>query len=368
MLPTISPPLLKALLIALLGTLLVLYIARRALGKYNQRIPFRVYIGLPAAVVLAVFVADGFMVVEPGTVRVVSYLGNVRERSYTAGFHYVLPGSRHAPMVVRRQIFELSGGSLDGPDQPAVPDAAASTPAPATPAAQTAAAAAVSQASTIEARRTVALSLDRVPLSVDLTFPYQLSPDLAWKVYAIIGLGYEQQLLMPAARAALRDAAASFTWSDAVSTKRTDMETRIHTKLRALVEDNLVRSGFTQHEADNAFSFMAPQVRRLAPPKRILSAVSEAKAAEEDLKRQAVLNEIAAAEAVRRGNEGVGVRRLFDKLEAPKGMTSDQMRQLLYALADKQRADSLQRAVEKDQVKVIVIGGGSNPQVSVPAP
>jgi len=200
---------------------------------------------------------------------------------------------------------------------------------------------------------------------VDLAIPYQLSPDLAWKVYTLIGLNYEQKLLMPAASAALREAAASFSWTDAVSTKRNELEARIHVVAKSIVNRNLVSSGFTAEEAGRAFSFMPPQIRRMAPPRRILSAVADAKAAEEDLRRQVVLNEIALREAERRGHEGTGVRKLFDQL--PKDMTTEQVRELLHALADKQRADSLQRAVEKGQAKVIVIGAGANPQVTVPA-
>lgn len=354
-LPSFSSPLMQSLTVALLGSLFVLYVARRALSKQGRRVPRRVMYGFPLAVLLATFIADGMMTVDVGTVRVVSFLGHVRPQPYAAGFHVVVPGSRHYPISVRRQLFELSGGSLDAPE-PAVGPAASPSPAPAVPAPSAAA---------LEAQRTIALSLDRIPLSVDVAFPYQVSPELAWKVYAIVGLNYEQQLLMPAARAAMRDAVGTFAWTDAVTTKRAEMEERIHLIFHSLVKDNLRISGFSPDEAGKAFSLMPPQIRRLAPPRRILAAVAEARAAEEDLKRQEVLNEIAAREAERRANEGVGVRKLFDQL--PKGMSTEQVRQLLYALADKQRADSLQRAVEKNQVKIIVMGGGANPQIAVPA-
>ena len=46
-----------------------------------------------------------------------------------------------------------------------------------------------------------------------------------------------------------------------------------------------------------------------------------------------------------------------------------QLKDLLYALADKQRADSMLKAVERDQVKVIVMGGNgaTSPAITVPA-
>jgi len=92
-----------------------------------------------------------------------------------------------------------------------------------------------------------------------------------------------------------------------------------------------------------------------------------------NLERQTILNQIAEREAERRGNEGLGIKMLFDQL--PKGFSAEQLQGLLYALADKQRADSMLKAVERDQVKVMIMGGGAPGSVggmpsavAVPAP
>jgi hypothetical protein len=45
-----------------------------------------------------------------------------------------------------------------------------------------------------------------------------------------------------------------------------------------------------------------------------------------------------------------------------------QLKDLLYALADKQRADSMLKAVERDQVKVMVMGGNGGGSPAIPAP
>ncbi|MGM4906792.1 SPFH domain-containing protein [Tardiphaga sp. 866_E4_N2_1] len=327
---------------ALVASLFILFVARRAQGKRGKVVPRRFVFGLPILAVLAVVIAYSFMIVQPGSTQVVVTFGKVQERRYDPGFHIVVPGSRHDIVWTRRQIFELS--ALD-------PDAVTATGAGQTP----------------EAQRTLALSSDGIALSADITFPYQVNADIAWKVFTDIGPEYESALLIPAARAAVRQAVASFNWTDAVSSRRQDLEQLIHTDFKKLVNDNLKGAGFTTEQAENAFTLMAPQIRRLAPPKPILSAVSDRAASLVNLERQSVLNQIAEREAQRRANEGLGIKKLVDQL--PKEMRPEQLQGLLYALADKQRADSMLKAVEHNQVKVMVMGGGSNaPVVSVPPP
>lgn len=337
-----SAPLPVMIFYALVASALVLFVLHRALTKRGKRLRLRYVVGLPTVAVLAVIVLHSFMIVEAGTTQVVTTFGRVQEHRYDPGVHLIVPGSRREPMEIRRRIFELS--ALD-PD--AVGAGAAQVP---------------------EAQRTLALSSDRIALSADLTFPYQINADLAWKVYTVISPNYEATLLIPAARAAVREAAAAFTWTDAVTTKRADLEKLIHTVFKRLVEENLTGSGFAADEASKTFVLMAPQIRRLAPPKPILAAVSDRTAAEVNLERQGVLNQIAEREAERRGNEGLGIKKLVEQL--PKEFNPVQLKDLLYALADKQRADSMLKAVERDQVKVMVMGGGHTgapPAISVPA-
>jgi regulator of protease activity HflC (stomatin/prohibitin superfamily) len=339
--PFALSPMMMTIIWALIGCAVVLYVAHRALGRHGKVVPRPALFALPVAAVLAVVIAYSIIIVDVGTVQVVVPYGQVQERRYDPGIHLIVPGAGHDPVSVRRQIIELS--SLDPDSAPA----AGSAPTP-------------------EAQRTLALSSDRVALAADLTLPYQVNPDLAWKIYTYVNPAYEGSLLVPAARAAVREATASFTWTDAVTTKRAELEERILSVFRSIVQDNLIAAGFTKDEAAKAFTLMPPNIRRLAPPRALLTAVADRMAAEVALERQGVLNKIAEREADRRGSEGEGVRKLIEQL--PKGYGPGQLQGLLTALADKQRADSLQRAVEKDQVKVIVMGGNGNPSAAVPIP
>lgn len=329
---------------SLIATAFVLFVARRALGKQGRRVPRSVILGLPILAVSAVILGFSVIVVHVGTVKVVSVFGKIRERSYEPGVHFVVPGSSGVEMSVRRQVFELSGGSLDDP--PATTPAAANEP-----------------------QRTLALSADRIPLAVDINFSYILHPDLAWKVFATLGATYQADLLAPAARAAVRSAASEFSWTEAVTSDRIKLEERIQSVFQQTVVESLASVGFSKKEAETAIILTPPQVRRMSPPRRLLTAVGETLAAQEDLKRQGTLVEIAAQEAQRRSNEGLGIQKLIQQL--PRDFTPDQLKSLISALADKQRADAMLKAVERDQVKVMIMGGsgeGNNPAVSVPAP
>jgi regulator of protease activity HflC (stomatin/prohibitin superfamily) len=336
-----TTPLPVIIVYALVASALVLFVANRALRKSGRSVPKRVMLGLPIAAVLAVIVFNSFMIVNAGTTEVVVTFGKVQQRIYDPGVHFIVPGSKHDHMHTIRQIFELS--ALD-------PDSVTAAGASAVP----------------EAQRTLALSADRIALSADITFPYQLNAEFAWKVFTVIGPSYEATLLIPAARAAVREAAAAFTWTDAVTTKRADLEKLIHSVFKRLVEENLTGSGFSAEEATKTVVLMAPQIRRMAPPKPILAAESDRIASEVNLQRQLVLNQIAEREAERRSNEGLGIKKLIEQL--PKEFNPVQLKDLLYALADKQRADSMLKAVERDQVKVMVMGGSGGAPASIALP
>lgn len=65
----------------------------------------------------------------------------------------------------------------------------------------------------------VAISSDAVLLTIDVGLPIRLNAATAWKVFQRIGVPgvVSAQLVIPAARAAVRDATAEFDWP-AIST------------------------------------------------------------------------------------------------------------------------------------------------------
>lgn len=172
----------------------------------------------------------------------------------------------------------------------------------------------------------------------------------------------EQTLILPAARAAVRDVIAAFAWADAAGPRRGDVEIQMLENLRRSVISDLVEQGWSQEEAKRAIQFLPTQLREVLPDQKIQNAIAERLAAQENLARQLILTEIAKQEAERRAQEGTGVSKLFEQL--PKGFKASEIRDVLLALAEKERADALTKAVESGKINFMVLP--SSTPVAVP--
>lgn len=283
---------------------------------------------------LVVFAVSQFLIViQPGTVAVPVVFGEVSASTKSEGMHLVNPLARYPRMDIRRQIIEISSGG----------------------GAQTA----------TGGGEIVALSRDQLPLSIDIGFPFSLNPAAAWKVYQRIGddATYRDQLLRPAARSAVRDAVAQFSWDEAAATRREQLAETILGRLIQLTRAELEQLGFTAEDAGSAFTILPVQLRRVLPPQQIQDAVAEKLRAEQDLQRQVTLAEITRLEAERREYEELGVAKLFSQL--PQGFTPEQIAVVLNALANKRRADAVVRAAESDRVGTIIFEGGGQGAIPI---
>lgn len=275
--------------------------------------------GVVSAIVTAIVCS--FTVIGSGTVGVVRTFGVVHERALPEGFHFVSPITDVTHMSVRRGAVDLNEGG--------------------------------------DAPQLAALSADQNPVTVSVSLPYTLNPTVAWKIYLRIGSleSAERSVLTPAAQAATRDVIARMPWTQSSITGRTQAEADIRDEFQRAVVRDLTRLGFSDAEAEAAFTFLPVMLRDVRPDQKVLNSIAEKVAAEQDLQRQQILTQIARQEAERRANEGVGVSRLFSQL--PSGFTADQISAVLYAMADKQRADALMKAVESGRVQTMVLPSGT---------
>lgn len=207
-------------------------------------------------------VATAIKIVPPGHVAVVTFFGSVQQRVFDEGFHVVNPLYRFKEYLIRRTMFDFQG---------------------------------TSDASGQAGEEIVAVSSDSTPLTMDIGFPIRLNGPLAWKIFQRIGdqSVVANQLIVPGARAAVRDAVAGFTSRDVATMSRSKLASGIETRFRQLVERDLVAAGFAESEASTAFTIQPVQLRKILPPQKVLNAVSEKIAAEEDLERQKTLTQIA---------------------------------------------------------------------------
>ena len=291
--------------------------------------------GILFCISAALVIATAIRIVPPGHVAAATLFGAVQEGIYEEGLHIVNPFYSFREFSVRRTMFDFRGSENGGRMGSA-------------------------------GGEIVSVSSDSTPLRVDIGFPLRLNGPVAWKVFQRIGPQsvVAAQLVIPAARSAVRDAVAGFTWRDAATGSRDKLAARIEARFRELVERDLVAAGFPEEEARQTFTVQPVQLRKVLPPNKVLNAVAEKIAAEEDLERQKTLTQIAEEEARRRQNEGRGVNNLFAEL--PKGFTPEEIRQVLSAIADKVRAEAMMKAVETGQVQVVVMNGSTQPSLAIP--
>ncbi len=274
--------------------------------------------------------ASTVRVVEAGTVQVETFLGGVTGKVIRPGAHVVNPLSSWHAMNTRLENFNFTGGSGFQEGGPAS-----------------------------------ALSSDGVRLIIDTQFSFRLQPDYADRVFEIIGPGFAyRETIGSAAREALRDAVAQFEWAQAATTGREELAVEMRQLFEAGLVEKLEGAGFTDIEANEAFQVAAVDLRRVDPPQIVVDANSQEAAALEELQRQETLTQIATEQANRRGQEGAGVANLFGEL--PEGFTAEEIASLLHALAARERAEALTRAVESGQVNVIVMDGGSGGSLTLP--
>jgi regulator of protease activity HflC (stomatin/prohibitin superfamily) len=279
------------------------------------------------------------VIVGAGEVAVPVRFGAVQQHVLHEGLHLVDPLTRFPRMNVQRNILEMSSG---GGAQQATGGA-----------------------------EVVALSADQLPMTIDIGFPYALNPDSAARVYQRIGDDAAiDGLIRPAARSAVRDAVARFTWEDAATHRREDLAAQIGERFRYLIEADLRGLGFTELEAENAFSLPPVQLRRMLPPQGVQDAITQKLQAQQELQRQETLSQIARMEAERRGTEGLGLAKLFEEL--PKGYQPEQIAVVLNAMANKTRADAMLQAAQRQNVQTIIMESGGQQPIQVnpnmPAP
>lgn len=283
------------------------------------------------AVVLAlVFIFNAVIFVPSGSVYVATLFGTVQKETYGQGIHFVNPMLSMHEMTIRRQIAEFQSGSKEA-----------------------------------GSGDVVAVASDSVPLTIDVTYAWATNPTYASWLFQKIGdeSAIRESLVKQAARSATRTAAAAFTYGEATTTKRDNLVEQMGKDFKASLVANMVGMGLSPDEADKVFNVLPVQLRAALPPEKVLNAISEKAASEQDLQRQKVLTDIAQQEALRREQEGVGVAKLFAGL--PKGFSATEIAQVLGALANKEKADAMLKAVENGKVTTMIMDGAASPAVNV---
>lgn len=222
------------------------------------------------------------------------------------------------------------------------------------------------------------LAGDRVALNTDASFHWTLQPTAATWIYQKFGLEYWTGLQVPSSASSLRDVVGKIQdWGEVIS-KKQKAENDVTERFSEFVVKKMLSAGIPVEIANNAFVFPKMDIRRTTPPKTILTAIANKKAATEDLERQDVEIQIEAKKAEKGAQEGLRVRNMllaifnplkFDvdskefkldpKAELPVNFDPANIPGIIGAIAIKQNAQSIQSAVENEGVNTILLPAGT---------
>lgn len=212
------------------------------------------------------------------------------------------------------------------------------------------------------------MSKDKVGLKIDVSMPYALNAQYAPHVLARVGdKEHYEARLKSSGQAALKDTVAEFGWSDSSVDQRPQFEQALLKQLRATVAAQLVGLGFSQDEAEKAFTFLPLQVKKITPQERIIVANGELAAANIDLQRQITLTAQANEIAKRREAEGNGINLMLAKLPV-KNLTEDGIANIINAQAYENQANAIKSGIETGkigQVTVVVSPTASGNPIAV---
>ena len=223
---------------------------------------------------------------------------------------------------------------------------------------------------------------DTVSVNDAVTFHYILNLKEIPFVLDNYGKNYAEKIIYPSATEALKKAAMEFDSWDDLLRNRTKFSQRVTEHFKNKVIQKLQKKGLSRKEAEQAFTFPQADIKGLMPPKQLQTNINLKKAAEQELERKNVQIEIAKKEAIVRSYDGTAVREAIlkllygvdEKTGKPKNtdlsnVSPKQMAQIIQAMANNRRSETLQTLVEQGGVNsLMVVPSGTPVTASSPTP
>src|ERR1700709_30205 len=135
-----------------------------------------------------------FKVIEPGKAGVQTLFGKVQEEVLESGLHVINPMVEVTTFSIQTQNYTMSAKSSEG------------------------------QVEGDDAIRV--LSSDGLEVTIDLSILYKVTPSKAPYIYQNIGEDYQNKIVRPITRTAIRDNAVNYQAVDLYSTKRQEFQAR----------------------------------------------------------------------------------------------------------------------------------------------
>jgi regulator of protease activity HflC (stomatin/prohibitin superfamily) len=255
-------------------------------------------------IILLGFSLSSFKVVEPGQVGVQTLFGKVQDEVLESGLHVINPLVDVTTFSIQTQNYIMSAKSSEG------------------------------QVAGDDAIRV--LSSDGLEVTIDLSVLYRVNPGKAPYILQNIGADYEDKIVRPITRTAIRDNAVNYQAVDLYSTKRQEFQLKIN----QTISDNFAKNGLEVQQI---------LVRNITLPESVRQSIESKIQAEQDAQKMQFVLQKERQEADRKRVEAQGIAD-YQKIIST-GLTDKQL-QYQSILAQKEIALS-------PNTKIIIMGGKS---------
>ncbi|MGZ3874120.1 MAG: prohibitin family protein [Mucilaginibacter sp.] len=246
-------------------------------------------------------------IVEPGKVGVQTLFGKVQDGVLESGLHIINPFVDVTTFSIQTENYTMSARTGEG------------------------------QVPGDDAIRV--LSSDGLEVTIDLSVLYKVNPVKAPFIYQNIGVNYEDKIVRPVTRTAIRDNAVNYVAVDLYSTKRQEFQYKIN----KTITDNFAKNGLLVQQV---------LVRNISLPATVRASIESKIQAEQDAQKMQFVLQKERQEADRKRVEA---QEIADYQKILSTGLSD--KQLVYESIKAQKEIAL-----SPNAKVIIIGGkGGNP-------
>src|SRR5665213_415506 len=257
-------------------------------------------------VVVAGLLLSAVKIIEPGRVGVQVLFGRVQDQVLESGLHIINPAVDVTTFSVQTENYTMIAKSAEG------------------------------QVQGDDAIKV--LSSDGLEVTIDLSVLYKINPAKAPFILQNIGVNYEDKIVRPVTRTAIRDNAVNYQAVDLYSTKREEFQYKIN----KTITDNFARNGLEVQQI---------LVRNISLPATVRASIESKIQAEQDAQKMQFVLQKERQEADRKRVEAQGIAD-YQKIIST-GLTDKQL-QYQSILAQKEIALS-------SNTKIIVMGGKGNP-------
>ncbi len=214
-------------------------------------------------VIVIILIALSIVVIPAGTTGVYHLFGKVRDREVSSGIHLINPLARVTKMSIRTEEYTMT--SVQGEGQKKDDDSIA------------------------------ALTREGLSVNLEITVLYHLMEESASDIYREVGLNYEEKIIRPRIRSAIRAAVAQYEAKDIYSEKREELTTKILSDL----EDEIGSRGIGVEEV---------LLRNVVLPEKLAVSIQEKLSAEQEAQKFDFILEREIKEAERKRIEARGQR------------------------------------------------------------